>query len=283
VDRNTLFQERGKYARVCVEVNLNEPLLAMFELKDETYKVEYEGLHMLCRTCGKFGHYLEGCPDKKTPNATNVDTDEGGMTDTKVGANLKSSNSLGGDGDGPWVVVQKTRRPRKAKEGTGKENIATGVGRNTGNETRFEILESINEDSEIDATNNEERNISDTSTIYVPNPMHGKWRGKTTKHVGDKKGKAAENKVHRESTKNNTMQVNNSGIQTDNNIQILKRPNKEGLARKGNQGNDEISQREVGATNQQGNKEQAPHNTKGGCWAAPHATPTRWSSIGPRC
>jgi hypothetical protein len=174
VDRNTLFQERGKYARVCVEVNLNEPLLAMFELKDETYKVEYEGLHMLCRTCGKFGHYLEGCPDKKTPSATNMDTNEGGMANTEVSANLKGSDSMGGDGDGPWVVVQKTRRPRKAKEGTGKENFATGAGRNTGNGTRFEILETINEDSEIDGANNEERNISDTSANYVPNPMHGK-------------------------------------------------------------------------------------------------------------
>jgi hypothetical protein len=60
VDRNTLFQERGKYARVCVEVDLNKPLLAMFELKEEVYKVEYEGLHLLCRTCGKFGHFAEG-------------------------------------------------------------------------------------------------------------------------------------------------------------------------------------------------------------------------------
>ncbi|MCI33556.1 hypothetical protein A2U01_0054773, partial [Trifolium medium] len=60
VDKNTLFQERGKYARVCVEVELSKPLLAMFELKDLVYKVEYEGLHMLCRNCGRFGHYPEG-------------------------------------------------------------------------------------------------------------------------------------------------------------------------------------------------------------------------------
>jgi hypothetical protein len=60
VGKNTLFQERGKYARICVEVELNKPLLAMFELKDRIYKIEYEGLHMLCFTCGRFGHYAEG-------------------------------------------------------------------------------------------------------------------------------------------------------------------------------------------------------------------------------
>ncbi|WJX36677.1 hypothetical protein P8452_24530 [Trifolium repens] len=66
VDKNTLFQERGKYARLCVEVDLTKTLLAAFELKGRFYKIEYEGLHMLCRTCGKFGHYIEGCPEKKT-------------------------------------------------------------------------------------------------------------------------------------------------------------------------------------------------------------------------
>ncbi|WJX35274.1 hypothetical protein P8452_23289 [Trifolium repens] len=30
VDKNTLSQERGKYARLCVQVNLSKPLLAMF-------------------------------------------------------------------------------------------------------------------------------------------------------------------------------------------------------------------------------------------------------------
>jgi hypothetical protein len=71
VDNNTLFQERGKCARVCVEVELNKPLLAMFELKDRVYKIEYEGLHMLCRACGKFGHYMEGCTEKNVNPTSN--------------------------------------------------------------------------------------------------------------------------------------------------------------------------------------------------------------------
>ncbi|GAU10508.1 hypothetical protein TSUD_420790 [Trifolium subterraneum] len=64
VDKNTLTQERGKYARLCVQVNLSKPLLAMFSIKDRKYKIEYEGLHLLCITCGRFGHYKEGCPNK---------------------------------------------------------------------------------------------------------------------------------------------------------------------------------------------------------------------------
>jgi hypothetical protein len=64
VDKNTLMQERGKYARICVEVDLTKSLLAMFMIKGRKYNVEYEGLHLLCKTCGKFGHYSEGCPEK---------------------------------------------------------------------------------------------------------------------------------------------------------------------------------------------------------------------------
>jgi hypothetical protein len=48
VDKNTVMQERGKYARLCVEVDLTKPLLAMFMIKGRKYNVEYEGLHLLC-------------------------------------------------------------------------------------------------------------------------------------------------------------------------------------------------------------------------------------------
>jgi hypothetical protein len=61
VDKTTLNQERGKYARICVEVDLTKPLLAMFTIKGSKYNVAYEGLHLLCTTCGRFGHYKKGC------------------------------------------------------------------------------------------------------------------------------------------------------------------------------------------------------------------------------
>lgn len=61
VDRTTLSRERGKYASLCIQVDLTKPLLAMFAIKDRHFKIEYKGLHLLCLKYGKYGHSAEGC------------------------------------------------------------------------------------------------------------------------------------------------------------------------------------------------------------------------------
>nr|KYP43663.1 Transposon TX1 uncharacterized [Cajanus cajan] len=58
VDLNTLNMTRGRFARVCVEINLNEPVVGRFFLNGVWYNVEYEGLHLLCSSCGCYGHVL---------------------------------------------------------------------------------------------------------------------------------------------------------------------------------------------------------------------------------
>jgi hypothetical protein len=184
---------------------------------------------------------------------------------TGVAANTKGVDSRGGDG--PWVVVQKPRRPRKPKEG-----LTAGPIRNTGTGTRFEILESINDDTEIDGSNNEERIICDPPANNNPNLVHGKGRGKHVKHVEDKRGKAAENKVVREPSKQKygtdsiigTHAVNNNL----NNIQILKRVTKEGLTRRENQGNNEISQNQSVTNDKHGTTAEDPHIIHEGVIAA---------------
>lgn len=46
--------ERGKHARLWVQIDLTKPLLAMFSIKGRHYKVEYEGVHIICLNCGRF-------------------------------------------------------------------------------------------------------------------------------------------------------------------------------------------------------------------------------------
>lgn len=99
-----------------MEVDISKPLLSMFELKDKSYRVEFEGLHLLCITCGKFGHYKEGCHLKKSMESTASNTrDQGAKVDVAPNGRGKTDQREN-DGDGPWHVVQKQRRNKKPPE-----------------------------------------------------------------------------------------------------------------------------------------------------------------------
>ncbi|CAN0926247.1 hypothetical protein LINGRAHAP2_LOCUS35235 [Linum grandiflorum] len=66
VDRATAEGARGKYARVCVEVNLTKPLLSKYKLERKPYLIVYEGLHNICTDCGMFGSQTHLCKCKHT-------------------------------------------------------------------------------------------------------------------------------------------------------------------------------------------------------------------------
>ncbi|XP_058760412.1 uncharacterized protein LOC131633741 [Vicia villosa] len=128
VDKNTLQQERGKYARICVEVNITKTLLAMFTIKGRRYKIEYEGLHLLCLKCGKFGHYKEGC--QSTIKGKEVNVHDGNMKVITGGGdgnpNTKAVQKSLDAGDGPWQIVQKQRRGRKMSKNR-RNNTPGGI------------------------------------------------------------------------------------------------------------------------------------------------------------
>lgn len=53
---------RGKYTRVCVELNLNRPLLPSLTVLGRPQAIEYEGLYRICFHCGQYSHKQEHCP-----------------------------------------------------------------------------------------------------------------------------------------------------------------------------------------------------------------------------
>ncbi|XP_054806219.1 uncharacterized protein LOC129308868 [Prosopis cineraria] len=73
VDMNTLAQvnqkntvERGRYARVSVEVDLTKPLHSRFIIRRKIFTLIYERISVICFNCGKVRHKNEDCP-MKTP------------------------------------------------------------------------------------------------------------------------------------------------------------------------------------------------------------------------
>ncbi|GLU01789.1 hypothetical protein SLE2022_190730 [Rubroshorea leprosula] len=114
VDSTTLLATRGQFARVCVEVDLSQPLpssvdLDLEDLPQSLILVEYEGLHKICFHCGEFGHKMEYCrfknPEKSPP-----------MGNPNAKAMVELTQALKPDSAdnnmvyGPWMVQQ--RKPR---------------------------------------------------------------------------------------------------------------------------------------------------------------------------
>lgn len=61
VDYATSVTSRGKFARLCVEVDLSKPLVPKFSLRNKVRKIEYEGLYLVCFKCGVYDHREETC------------------------------------------------------------------------------------------------------------------------------------------------------------------------------------------------------------------------------
>lgn len=70
IDMNTADQARDRFARLCVEIDLNKPLKTYLRKKNRWFKLEYEGLSMVCSDYGRCGHTREGCKEKDQDNQT---------------------------------------------------------------------------------------------------------------------------------------------------------------------------------------------------------------------
>ena len=62
IDSHTAMEARGKYARACIQIDVNKPLVNTICIGRFKQAVTYEGNHSLCFSCGRLGHKVEGCP-----------------------------------------------------------------------------------------------------------------------------------------------------------------------------------------------------------------------------
>lgn len=121
VDRNTLKVERGRFARICVEIDLNQPVVGKVWLNGYWYKVSYEGLHIICSNCGCYGHLGRNCkepppvttpPSLETPKEVEESTGKTGpeTVEKKQEGAAEAFNATPmkqdiGEVHGEWLVV----------------------------------------------------------------------------------------------------------------------------------------------------------------------------------
>lgn len=61
IDTHTAIGTRGRYARLCTQVDIDKPLANAMLVDNIEQPVTYEGLHRLCFSCGHIGHRREEC------------------------------------------------------------------------------------------------------------------------------------------------------------------------------------------------------------------------------
>ncbi|XP_030948989.1 uncharacterized protein LOC115972900 [Quercus lobata] len=62
IDAHTALEARGKYVRLCLQVDINKPLINTVLIGRFEQQVVYEGIHKLCFACGRIGHKKDDCP-----------------------------------------------------------------------------------------------------------------------------------------------------------------------------------------------------------------------------
>lgn len=130
VDLATLLASRGKFARVCVEVDLNKPRMAGYQMRGEYYRLQYEGLQDLCLGCGKYGHRYNICQDKHTWEGGAID----GQSSCAAKEDLKENppnTKEAEQGYGEWLMALRNRRrpggQAKGKITTSSEGVDSGI------------------------------------------------------------------------------------------------------------------------------------------------------------
>lgn len=122
IDNTTQATARGRFARVCIEIDLEKPVTASCRMRGKKWQIQYEGLHDLCFTCGKYGHKEIKCPLTNVNNQDQAGDKTDENTSTKEIAPVQKEDQRSTFGS--WLVVQRSRR-RSAKMSKGSTVIPT--------------------------------------------------------------------------------------------------------------------------------------------------------------
>ncbi|KAB5524204.1 hypothetical protein DKX38_021953 [Salix brachista] len=165
VDMNIVNVTRGKFARICIEVDLDKPVVGKVWIHNHWHNVEYEGLHIICNECGCYGHVARNCSsknnvqmqsqgsaehDNRKVSAEDIPTNmvEDGELPNRIISNVAPVNQVTRSSPqalhGDWLVVT---RNRKVNSKGGKGGIAKDKGSNT-YQNRYGVLQDMQGNSE---------------------------------------------------------------------------------------------------------------------------------------
>ncbi|XP_019161966.1 PREDICTED: uncharacterized protein LOC109158503 [Ipomoea nil] len=133
VDQATSLVSRGKFARICVEVDITKPLISKFNYKGKVRHVAYEGIHMICFACGIYGHAPDACPRASKTVPAQEQATEGEARKQATTAVKSTGNPtvvVGAKPFGSWMIAPRRKggRPqaRQTHRSAAEENRRSG-------------------------------------------------------------------------------------------------------------------------------------------------------------
>ena len=133
IDRTTGLVSRGKFARLCVEVDITKPLMSKFKLRRRVRRIEYEGIHLVCFNCGVYGHRKENCQKLVNAFVPEVMVEKGDNGDIPAAENNGGEKGQSREevvnpeimeNFGPWMLAARKSR-RSDRRRNGRDNLAT--------------------------------------------------------------------------------------------------------------------------------------------------------------
>ncbi|XP_061375494.1 uncharacterized protein LOC133317649 [Gastrolobium bilobum] len=218
--------DRGRFARICVEIDLSKNLLSKFRIGQRQLYIGYEGLHLVCFLCGQYGHRKDQC-QMNPDNLKKVEEAAGGVdhcshsnhnqNEAEPKEGIEKSQEV--DGFGSWMTIQRRnfKRPaqyQKSKEGpvrkeksNPEENGIPAKDRATG--SRFGPLEGESEERAL--RSNDNANVADTSNSKIPGELSqpkksqgGKKKKNSTENEAKGLGKKPISSVPQENSRGST-------------------------------------------------------------------------------
>ncbi|PNX92853.1 hypothetical protein L195_g015996 [Trifolium pratense] len=204
VDTNTLKVERGRFARICVEIDLTLPVVGKVNVNGHWYKVQYEGLHIICGACGCYGHHTRDCkitPVQQPPmgqtqehhggqkagnherKATVVEQNE-----NRNPASLAAESAKVNETHGEWLVVQRKKKNNKGKTGQ-TSSLATNLPKHVGNKKGKEQTSSLK-----GASDNKSQGVGPSHTNTNPKKRRIDKSGNLENHLSITRGPQAKEK-----------------------------------------------------------------------------------------
>ncbi|KAI9125324.1 hypothetical protein K1719_003940 [Acacia pycnantha] len=122
IDYMTENRGCGRYARIVVLTDLQQPLVPWIKVDGKTYGVEYEGLPLICFTYGKYGHTKEKCQARLRVSDTTIPDGQEAMVmaSVHVQSDLISVRPATGEdpehGSSPFGSWMQVRYPKKGNK-----------------------------------------------------------------------------------------------------------------------------------------------------------------------